>query len=1042
MEGRLKILEYLKKELIGPVDGLNEVLDSVPPHKRYTLGVLFPVDTSIDNELIEEEDESRGIVLKEDTVDDPVTLSGQWMPSSMGLSFFFQGDPELIVEAYGSIYEKIEGSSVWVRQSVFDKQNPDIQNLSPGLGSKARISVLNGAGEINVHWRSLGGGYLVTITLVNSKNKITKDVKGEDCICQAGFRCAVKNGEIREYPSTNILTTDIEEQELQVIYRQKKVYAVGHGCSANWDTERQFPGYLKTEVLPTAYVPGIDHNIDENPDILLIKNLADTSREKRKTINELVAFCGYFEKWIASLPLENSDIPGYLEKAKNGILNKLGVSLGRMKDGINILQNNEDAWKAFQLANLAMLIQMRHSKTDLAGGVHEKNSIPKIKIDYLSLNYRWRPFQLAFQLLSLESIVNENSSFREVVDLIWFPTGGGKTEAYLTLAAFEIFLRRIKFGSKGGGTAVITRYTLRLLTTQQFQRSARLIVACEYLRRQNVQLLGSDEISIGFWAGGDTSPNTFNQALKSYIEMEESGHPSSNNPFQIHACPWCGTRLLPDRTSNDKSEIGFRCDNISFEVFCPSNSCIYHSRLPVSTVDEALYKQPPSFLIATVDKFARLAWLEDGGAFFGHNNEVNPPSLVIQDELHLLSGPLGTTVGLYESAFDGLMAMSGARPKIIASTATIRNADSQVQRLFGRKVSLFPASGLNANNSFFAREDLTNKGRLYLGIMSANHRATTSVVRTAAALLQALNEVKELSALERDSYWTLVMYHMSLRELGKTVSFARDDIPARMKIIASADERLREIFDDDILELTSNLNAAEIPESLKRMEYSYDHPNSVSIVACTNMLSVGVDVPRLGLMMVNGQPKTTSEYIQASSRVGRGAIPGLVITHYSASKPRDRSHYENFLPYHNSLYRFVEPASVTPFSLPSRNRALHAALVIMVRHGAGYQRNEDAAEFDLSNPDVARVIDILLAQAALKDAAEFENTRTHLMRLAQVWHDRSRDAKKEKDVFMYSGKGKQIKTLLRDFGETSEGWQTLHSMRSVDPSCSIKIIGE
>jgi superfamily II DNA/RNA helicase len=326
--------------------------------------------------------------------------------------------------------------------------------------------------------------------------------------------------------------------------------------------------------------------------------------------------------------------------------------------------------------------------------------------------------------------------------------------------------------------------------------------------------------------------------------------------------------------------------------------------------------------------------------------------------------------------------------------------------------------------------------------MSSNHRATTSVVRTAAALLQSILETQDLTEEEKDAYWTLVVYHLSLRELGKTVSFARDDIPARIKIIARTEDRFRKIEDEDVLELTSNISSSQIPASLKRMESKFNHTDSVSVLACTNMLSVGIDVPRLGLMMINGQPKTTSEYIQASSRVGRGQIPGIVVTHYSASKPRDRSHYESFLAYHSSVYRFVEPASVTPFSLPSRNRALHAALVILVRHGAGYTANGDAGRFDASDPQVVKAVNTLIEQAKIKDPAEADNTEIHLKRLVMEWQHKAATSKRSGYPLDYKSRSKQVPSLLTGFANKGDGWPTLHSMRSVDPECDITVLGE
>jgi hypothetical protein len=1041
IEGRQLLVEYLRRELVGPVGGEKEELDGEPPHKRYTMGVLFPQDASSasqDEEEEESEDNSSDLL-----TDDPVTLAGQYMPSSMGVSFFFVGEPKVDVYLYAARYIKEKGSraGAWQRTPLATEKEPEVVRLQcdSQKGGRTTHKVLANSAELCAHWRALSTGFLVTITLVNTASSAKAEVRGEDCLCQAGFTCSLPFAEIQEYPSVNLLTTEDEEQELQLLYRRNKVYAIGHGCSTEWEIKSSAPQYIKTQVMPTADVAAMTHDLKENPYILTVARLADTSIPKSVIIGELEAFTELYAGWIDELDSNHKDVTERLAPAKGRIVSRLAAALGRMRSGVQYLATDATAWQAFQLANLAMLMQMRHGGKDLAGTRYERNKANTSAQDYYTLSYKWRPFQLAFQLLTVESIGNEASSSRDTVDLIWFPTGGGKTEAYLAVAAFEIFRRRIIHKDKGAGTAVITRYTLRLLTSQQFQRAVRLMCACELLRRQDPETLGTIPITIGFWAGRAASPNKYQQACEKMTDLLEEDFPANKNPFQIESCPWCGTELLPGRRVEDSGDYGFKCDNTSFKAFCPTDSCAFHDSIPASVVDEDLYDNPPSFLIGTVDKFAQLAWVAGGGAFFG-GSQYLPPTLVIQDELHLLSGPLGTTVGLYESAIEALMSFHGAKPKIIASTATIRSAGEQVKGLFGRNVALFPPSGLTADDSFFAKTDTSTKGRLYVGIMSANHRSATSSVRTAAALQQAIEE-EDLTDAEKDAYWTLVIYHLSLRELGKTVSFARDDIPARIKIISSTAGKARDILDDQVLELTSNLNAGEIPASLARMDNRYDADGAVSILACTNMFSVGVDVPRLGLMMMSGQPKTTSEYIQASSRVGRGKIPGLVVTHYAASKPRDRSHYEAFLPYHASIYRFVEPTSVTPFSLPARNRALHAALVILIRHGVGLSGNDAAKRFDKHNPEVVRAVSILAAQAAIKDPEEASGTVKHLQRLVDEWHDLAQRAAIEHYPLVYKGERPTI-MLLKDFGEPGEGWPTLNSMRNVDAECGISVIGQ
>ena len=657
-----------------------------------------------------------------------------------------------------------------------------------------------------------------------------------------------------------------------------------------------------------------------------------------------------------SLQATAAGIQPRLADAAARLLGRIRDAGLRMRRGVRLLESDEhpEVRRAFAMANRAMLMQMVHAGEDFSGRRRRwTDSLPAAP-DYDDATRAWRPFQLAFLLLTIESVALDESPDRDLVDLIWFPTGGGKTEAYLGLVAFTIFHRRLVHGEDGAGTTVITRYTLRLLTAQQFQRAATLVCACELIRREIPDILGSRPISIGIWVGGNNSPNKYSQAVALLGKIKNKEWTSVS--FQVDLCPWCGTETIPEGDAPDEA-YAVHPANDSFRMACANPDCDFHDHLPVSSVDEDLYDNPPTVLIGTVDKFARLTWEGRAGVFLGAGNDPGP-SLVIQDELHLISGPLGTIVGLYEAAFDVVMHRHGARPKIVASTATIRRAEEQVHGVFGREVVMFPPSGLDADDSYFVKFDRDKPGRLYCGVMPQGHTPLTAMVHLSAVLLQAPMEVP-LTPPADDAYWTLVAYHNNLRELGKSVTLAHDDIPARMSVIAEAEEDVRPLPDNEILELTSNVPAAEIPGRLELMQRRRGEKGAVSFVASTNMISVGVDVPRLGLMLVSGQPKTTSEYIQATSRVGRGEVAGLVVTMFSPSRPRDRSHYESFVPYHSALYRAVEPTSVTPFAIPARSRALHAGLVVMARHARGWEPNDAASLFSAADAEWQELVNLL-----------------------------------------------------------------------------------
>lgn len=571
-----------------------------------------------------------------------------------------------------------------------------------------------------------------------------------------------------------------------------------------------------------------------------------------------------------------------------------------------------------------------------------------------------RYFSIAFLLMSIESVTNDTACDRDVVDLIWFPTGGGKTEAYLGLTAFTIFYRRLAHLPDSDGTTVIMRYTLRLLAAQQFTRASTLICACEYIRSDAVSRhpkygkypLGNTEITIGLWIGREHIPNTNADAKKHLKELTDARTDTlqyakeQHNKFQVLKCPWCGTKLVKDRIGTKMvGTFGYRMrNNRHFELFCPQESCFFNQqgKLPIQIVDEELYACPPTLLFGTVDKFAMIPWKKEIGTFFAAGTGNRAPDLVIQDELHLISGPLGTMVGLYETAIDALCTRNGIRPKIVASTATIRRAKEQCSALYNREVSQFPHPGLDAEDSFFARESIINYdhkiyGRKYVGLMPSGKTKAMMEVRSIAALMQEINTM-DLPDDIKDKFWTLTVYFNSLKDLGKCSTLVDDDVKDFIKRTAyrlgsAKDARMIARAD----ELTSRVNTTQLNETLDKLEklcYSKENIENKrypsNILLATNMISVGIDVARLNVMLLVGQPKLTSEYIQASSRVGR-SFPGVAFALYDGSKSRDRSHYEQFKPYHESFYKHVEPTGATPFSKPARDRALHAVIIAMVR---------------------------------------------------------------------------------------------------------------
>lgn len=845
--------------------------------------------------------------------------------------------------------------------------------------------------------------YSITIMVVNDA---TGTVSGKNCIFQPVISIASHNNNFvfSDYSHlTDLNNCDDEELSLILQYRNKRVYGTGLGTSLDWDIDKNGIGEIHTEFFPEYEVPSMDftlpskYNVD--PLTFSMKYLSDLEEHPRaEKIQHLTTLAKAYKAWIEELTTKAKKlVPEYQIIAEKNITGCESAFL-RMMEGIRILESNDSAWASFELANRAMFMQRAHIKMQEKFS-KEKNAVYPgdedvgrliSSIDYRTVDqvindpYSWRPFQLAFMLLSIDSITNDNGVDRNIVDLIWFPTGGGKTEAYLGLTAFTIFYRRLCHLSESGGTAVIMRYTLRLLAAQQFTRASTLICACEYIRRDSTVKrpkrskykaypLGDNEITIGLWIGSEHTPNKnigTEGSAKAHLDklLEASGSSlrevkDRHNKFQVLKCPWCGTKLTKDFVDGKTiGKWGYNMKNGKrFYLACSHDDCDFRQRLPIQIVDEELYKEPPTLLFGTVDKFAMLPWLQDVGSFFATNSLNRAPELIIQDELHLISGPLGTMVGLYEAAIDALCRAKGVPTKIIASTATIRRAKQQCAALYDRDVLQFPHPGIDAEDSFFARESTVNLekgiyGRKYVGLMPSGKTKAMMEVRTLAAMLQKLHTM-DLSDDIKDKYWTTTAYFNSLKDLGKCSTLLDDDVKDFIRRIArrtSGRTTYRPTGRTD--ELTSRVSTTELNETLDKLEkteYKSD-PSTGKVntefasntLVATNMISVGIDVARLNVMLLVGQPKLTSEYIQASSRVGR-SYPGVAMTLYDSSKSRDRSHYEQFHPYHEAFYKYVEPTGATPFSGPARERALHSVVFSILRHrNAELSEESDAGFFN------------------------------------------------------------------------------------------------
>lgn len=923
-------------------------------------------------------------------------LSQKRKPSAMGFSseiVLFEGD-RFLIQFDGATYEQIKlhhGSRTldgWRRNKftlngtfVWSGDASLLDTLIPVqvVGEKAELL------SIKIRLRkskiSVDSGMALVLTIV-AKNE-APEAKPVD-IFQSELNFELDgSGYIRS--SKHAVSADEEQRELDHLYRHTANYALGHGTSVTWPevAEGNVLRVLKTTYLPMFYQEVLD--FDSAPTVNM-QVLATASRENLKTL--LLPLVSGFEAWISKEKQKGLESGGD-EVVLADLAERATHILQRIKSGFELLTNSTDssALTAFQLANKAMYQQQLNGKRALRKWKRDNAKPFNVSKPFgiesgaepTGTIGSWRPFQLAFLLAVIPGIVDPADASREEVDLIFFPTGGGKTEAYLGASAFSILFQRLVGNtSEELGVNVLMRYTLRLLTIQQFERSSGLICALEEMRQADQTLLGTTPISIGVWLGRHTTPNKRADALKDLKDIKNRKE-DDPNPFVLNRCPVCATEFGWDgeewRGYGAYPKTG---GTATLRFICPNKvDCFFGSKrepLPIWITDEDVYDAKPSFILGTVDKFAQMAWQENAKALFNLDKNGDrvgpPPSLIIQDELHLISGPLGSMVGLYEPVIEELCTdkRNGAliRPKVIASTATTRRFKEQIKSLYGRNnVMLFPQAISRANETYFSNityepDGTKKKGSLYIGVNPATYlNGQTSAARIAAILKQAPNMEPNLEDPDMDYYRTSMWFFNSLRELGMTytlmLSTVRDFIGGMRK-----GNRLpapKASYPSKILELTSRIDSNKVSTSLAALGLPSWDPKSYDTCLASSIMEVGVDVPRLGLLTIMSQPKTTAQYIQVSGRVGRSrdAGPGLIVMLYNTARARDRSIYERFQPYHETLYAQVEPISLTPFAIEAMNHGLKGALFSLYRMTGTHGEKPNNADWERFARNIAVV---------------------------------------------------------------------------------------
>jgi hypothetical protein len=1134
---RDELTRMIVRDLLGPAGGEDEELDQREDHvyQRYLIGMLAPKSSEVlgqeMDELATEEDEET----EDGATESGVPAGSTYFPSSMGMSFTADDDAkEIVVECDWGKYHRLKSetqvnktgnpASVWKREAI--KPKPLTLKLIQGSFGPTAPHPDHPLVVIQGRMRHASHGWVVTIFLVNQQEerKRQNEPKDEVWVFQPKLRVrSLENQPIfcQRYEAKTDLSkmdplTREEMETMAMLYRHHQEFAVGHGVSIRATLPQPLADRataVETEWAPISEVPQQTPR-SEADDANLQGMLLDMESLAELPKGDLIAGLRRIEIaygiWIqaekAKIANPSDKLAGH-EAAAQRAVDACRRAQQRVKAGIDLIEHDVTAEEAFRFANRAMWQQRVH--TIFSRGIRKKELKPEDGIAAVDVpeNRSWRLFQLAFILLNLPSITDLHHPERShetdaIADLLWFATAGGKTEAYLGLTAYTLGLRRLQGKTNGRagdhGIAVLMRYTLRLLTLQQFQRAAALLCACEVIRRNNKEnKWGSTPFRLGLWVGRNTTPNTLNAAAEALRQGRVGGRPHmGGTPHQITSCPWCGTEIreMHLKVYEAPSDVG-RCvtycgDNLGLCDF--SEAKAPKEGLPVMVVDEDIYRRPPALLIATVDKFAQMPWKGETQMLFGQVNGIcprhgfrspeiedakshptknglpkvqslphgplRPPDLIIQDELHLISGPLGSMVALYEAAIDELCSWEvdgkRVRPKVIASTATISRAPDQVRKLFVRKLEVFPPQGTNIKDSFFAVQRETGEkypGRRYLGICAFGRRYPVAMIRSYVAHLAAAQVLYEQYDNLADPWMTLAGYFNSIRELAGTRRLVEDDIRARLR---DADQRgLAKRRVRAVEELTSRKSGTDIPKILERLEAKFDKAleslraqerkegkplsstTPYDVVLATNMISVGVDVDRLGMMVVAGQPKNTSEYIQATSRVGRSSFgPGLVCTVYNWARPRDLSHYERFDHYHQTFFKHVEALSVTPFSARALDRGLSGVLVALMRlWEERLNANDRAGTLQDTDPLMPTVFAKLAQRAenATHDKLSGERVMSMLNSRRDEWLKRVHNQTDHKLAYQFEG-GATVALLDHAATGRWEMFTCLDSLRDVE----------
>ena len=1156
---RAELEDFLERDLLGPRDGPDEELPpGTPPAERYILGRLVPLEerTSPAPEVVEDGEADltdRETIGASQDLEEPeapaVVRSGTMAASSLGLSFWVPTSVDaLSVEAHWGLYRRGPSevhvtqagrpSTVWRRTPVSGHVEVDLTTEGESTYTPVPEQELV---QVRVNVRHRDRRRVVEVALVNAQ-PTPSEAADESRLYQAGLTVTALDGsepvfighndpELGDRPGTH----DDERLRLALLYRKSRQYARGRQCAVDADLEA---GALRAWRLRTTSFPAADVRLtvpagtEAMPGLILdMARLGSPELARDDLVRALRPLAVGYRSWLdgqAERVATEAEI-GYYGLAGTQMVEDGRALADRLERAVDMLRDDAMAREAFRFANQAMTLQ--RVRTELVRARLAKSELPLgdllARFDVESVR-SWRPFQLAFVLLCLPGLTDPShpDAHRGESDaqaqLLFFPTGGGKTESYLGLTAYTLAIRRLQGVVGSGadardgtdGVAVLMRYTLRLLTAQQFQRAAALMCACESLRRERMAAgdtrWGGVPFRVGLWVGSGVTPNNFDEAQAQIADGASSAGSGAGGVLQLVACPWCASPL---------SGADLKSDRVRRRVllFCsdPEGDCLFSPRnspgegLPVITVDEELYRLTPGLVIATVDKLAQLPWKAATAALFGQVSErcprhgwrypefswcksmhpavgkdvpashpesamrLRPPDLIIQDELHLISDALGSLVGLYETVIDRLCCRNHegtvVRPVLVASTATVRRAADQVEQVFARDLAVFPPQVIDAGETFFSTTvdpGPETPARRYRGILATGMRLTAIEIRVAAAVMEHAQYLFDRHGLSADPYMTMVDYFTSTRDLASMRRLVDDDIAERLGSNTAVRTRRRRPVP---AELTSRMPSSQIANTLGQLDTPFDPRFDTTaaldalragrngdtsglrrapgvnmpldVLLATSMLQVGVDVPRLGLMLVTGQPKNTAEYIQATSRVGRDPRrPGLILTIYQWARPRDLTHYEVFDHYHATFGSLVEGLTTTPFSDRALDRGLSAVLVAGLRH-------HDFA--NLPNPAAHTLpLDGISVDGFLADLQRRAERVTHDPRKAEAVRQRAqhrldhwslRRSRLASGILGFEGAADVVGLLRAPEDGTWDQWTAPRSLREVEPEVLLQL---